>query len=487
MITGSTLAAFAASTPRRTSLNWADPLLLGGALFAALMMLADRLLGDPDTQWHIAIGARIWREGAVPWIDQHSHTFAGAPWIAKEWLSQLILSGAYSLAGWSGVTILTAAVLAAVFALLFGWLERRLRAMVALAATLLAIMFVAPHFLVRPHVFALATLLGWTIGLANALERGRAPPWRLLPLLVLWANLHGSFTVAYPLAGLFAAEAVLFAPAGQKLTTAARWALFGALALAAGCATPYGIQSMAVTATLFGSAEPLPFLIEWQPLALDAGGLLALGSMALLLAGLAVEPRRNAFRILGIAGLTAMTLRHGRFLDVLALAAPVLAAGPIARCWPGLGPERSEGPSRGLHQRRLPLAAIGAVALGLMLSRSPEPDPVMTPVAALEAARRAGVSGPVFNDYDFGGFLIRQGVPTFIDGRTDQLFLGGFISSLYRVVRTEADGPFLDLLARYGVTWALVKPDSPEAQHLERALGWRRVYRDRVAALYLRG
>jgi hypothetical protein len=39
-------------------------------------------------------------------------------------------------------------------------------------------------------------------------------------------------------------------------------------------------------------------------------------------------------------------------------------------------------------------------------------------VVAPPAALNAKVTGPVFNDYDLGGYLIFRGIPTFIDGRT---------------------------------------------------------------------
>jgi len=50
----------------------------------------------------------------------------------------------------------------------------------------------------------------------------------------------------------------------------------------------------------------------------------------------------------------------------------------------------------------------------------------MTPSAALEAARNLHLSGPVFNDYPFGGFLIFNGIKTFIDGRAE-LYLNGLL------------------------------------------------------------
>ena len=87
------------------ALSW--PLALGLFLFV-LLPNSKGLLADPDSHWHITVGNWILAHGAVPTVDSFSFTFAGQPWIAKEWLSQLFLFGAYSLAGWRGVASLTA-------------------------------------------------------------------------------------------------------------------------------------------------------------------------------------------------------------------------------------------------------------------------------------------------------------------------------------------------------------------------------------------
>jgi hypothetical protein len=108
----------------------------------------------------------------------------------------------------------------------------------------------------------------------------------------------------------------------------------------------------------------------------------------------------------------------------------------------------------------------------------------MTPEAALRAAEAAGVSGPVYNDYDFGGFLIAHGVKTFVDGRTDQLFLGDFLPALTAALEDKTDLAFAALLRRYSVTWALVRTHSADAGHLARLPGWTMIHQDPVASVY---
>src|SRR6266481_2657030 len=76
------------------------------------------LLGDPDTYWHIIVGREIWQTGSFPQKDQFSWTFEGQRWIAKEWLSQLVLFTAYHLGSWRGVVLTAAAALSLAYAFL---------------------------------------------------------------------------------------------------------------------------------------------------------------------------------------------------------------------------------------------------------------------------------------------------------------------------------------------------------------------------------
>lgn len=455
-------------------------------VFGLLAAMPVPLLNDPDTQWHIAIGRSIAETRALPWTDTFSHTFAGQPWIAKEWLSQLLLSGASALAGWPGVALLTALAAAGTLALLHGWLARRLRPSLALAITLSAFVLMAPHLVARPHVLVLPVTLLWACGLAEASERRSAPPWTLLLAMVAWANLHASFTFGFALAGAFALDALWRAEPAERVGLAARWAVFLALSLLASCATPYGYRSILVTPSLLGKGEPLPYIGEWQPLALDGIGGLAIALMASTLLLLLRQPKANLFRILLVLGLGVMTLRYARFLDLFALLVPVAAADPIARSIRTLrAPSPASVPSLA---GRMVCALIVAGIVALTLHREVRPDPRTMPEAALEVARARGLTaGRVFNEYDFGGFLIAESVKTYIDGRNDQIYLGGFTRTLNEAIAARDDGPLLGLLDRAKVSWALVRPRSPESRHLGGAPDWQSIYADEIAEVFVRG
>ncbi|WP_020177710.1 hypothetical protein [Methylopila sp. M107] len=466
--------------------NLAGPALLFAVIVAALTIQGDRLLADPDTHWHVRVGADIWRAKAVPWVDAYSHTFSGAPWIAKEWLSQLLMFGAHALGGEAGLVLAASLSVALTFALVFACLAARIRTTTALLLTLLALVLVTPHILARPHIFALLPLFFWTRGIVEAREADRTPSLWLLAVLAIWANLHNSFTIAYPIAGALALEALIAAPAEKRLEVALRWAGFGAAALLAGCVTPYGHHALAVTFTMFGSGESLPYIGEWDPIGWNWTAALALGSALLALVALAAGGVRNSVRILLVGALAAMMARHVRFLDVYAIVAPLVLVAPLVRRFPALRPETPDPASRWPLISTVGAVAAGLAAVVLTLGSTPRPSPLVTPQAALEAARRLGVSGPVYNSYDYGGFLIARGVPTFIDGRTDQLFLGGFISTLMGAIADRADAPFLDFVERHGATWAIAPTGGDEARHFDASPAWPRIYRDEVASVYVK-
>ena len=96
-----------------------------------------------------------------------------------------------------------------------------------------------------------------------------------------------------------------------------------------------------------------------------------------------------------------------------------------------------------------------------------------------------GRSRPVLNQYDFGGYLVYAGIPTFIDGRTE-LYGGAFFARYYSAV-TLADLAGLDrLLDKYTIDATLLAPGTPANAYLDRLPGWHRLYADDIAVVHVR-
>jgi hypothetical protein len=128
-------------------------------------------------------------------------------------------------------------------------------------ALLIGVSCVSPSLLARPHILVLPILTSWTIGLLKARERDSVP-WSMLPLMLAWANMHGSFIIGRLLVCPFAVEAIIEAGAAWRRATLP-WALFlgGAIAIAA--MTPYGVRGLVFPLQLM-SLRQLGSIGEWQ-------------------------------------------------------------------------------------------------------------------------------------------------------------------------------------------------------------------------------
>ena len=76
-------------------------------------------------------------------------------------------------------------------------------------------------------------MVAWVGGMLAAADRRAAPSLLLLPLMALWANLHGGFVLGLALIGPIGLEAVWSTEPGRRVQLALRWGLFGVAAVAA--------------------------------------------------------------------------------------------------------------------------------------------------------------------------------------------------------------------------------------------------------------
>ena len=123
------------------------------------------------------------------------------------------------------------AAAATAFGLLTRFLLRELRPTAALFGVLVALPLTAPHILARPHMLALPLLVAWIAALIRSVDTRTAPSWLLLPLMTLWANLHGSFTFGLAMIGAAGAEALFRAKPAERMNVVRQWGSFGVLAL----------------------------------------------------------------------------------------------------------------------------------------------------------------------------------------------------------------------------------------------------------------
>jgi hypothetical protein len=293
-----------------------------------VLMLAGRteMFRDPDTFWHTVVGQRILASGRIATVDAFSFTRAGQTWIPTEWLGECGMAALHRLGGWDALLTATAALLAGVYTAIGSrLLQAGLRVGPALLVPAIALAASSHQFHVRPLVCSLA-LLAWTFSLLVDVEAGRRPlvglAW-LVPVFVLWVNIHGGVlgglgTVGIASAGWCGAFCAARGrpsaarspgsagdpggiPAGadaaprrpvRRGADLAGLALLLVVLAASVLANPFGLELPRAWGSIL--ALPLPDLIqEHAPLRLsDTGGMAVLALAALYVVALAgVFPR----------------------------------------------------------------------------------------------------------------------------------------------------------------------------------------------------
>ncbi|WP_375782931.1 hypothetical protein ACE10Z_23745 [Bradyrhizobium sp. Pha-3] len=458
-----------------TSVRATTTALVAIGVYILLVCSGRHVLRDPDVFWHIETGRWIFAHLAVPSTDPFSNTIGGTSWIEHEWLADVIFAAAMSLAGWRGVLALTALAIATAFALQTRFLLRHVRELLAIEIAIVAVVLIEGHALARPHALAYPILAAWCIGIVRAADENRSPsPW-LLVLMPLWVNLHGSFLFGIAFIVPMALETLLRGPDRKRL--ARDWALFLAAALIAACMTPYGPKLLFTLNRVMDLGPVLEMISEWQPSTLSNN--LPLFLVTLVGVGLAVyfRVRLPAIRILLIGALLLMALSHMRHTSLLSLVVPPLIAAPLGRQFgrPKLAPVTPV--------RLAGLASVGMVAIALTLVDRRPPDDIV-PRAAVSAMLES-TSGPVLNEYNFGGYLISIGVRPAIDGRAD-LYGGPFIMRYVRAIHDGDIGELSSLIAQYHIAATLLGPNAAAVKTLDAMPGWQRVYSDEIAVVHVR-
>jgi hypothetical protein len=454
------------------------PMGIGLFTYGAALARGSALLADPDVYLHVAVGRWIIAHGFVPHADVFSFSVPGAPWVPHEWLSEVIFATLYDQVGWVGLVALTGLTFALAMALLARALLIFLAPTYALIGTLTAWGLCAPLVLARPHVLAFPLVVAWTTSLVLARSKDRAPAPFAALLMVLWANLHGGFMIGLVLAALIGGEALFEAKDFHAARRVARnWGAFGLLSIAAAFVTPNGIAGVLLPLDMVRMNFALSFITEWMSPNFQHPQPLEIWLMLFLMGVLFIGIRLPVTRIVMLMVLLHMALTHRRHDTLLGMVTPLLLA-------PSLAWQLPRRPEDGRPLRPSVRLAASAVAIVFAVALTAwrrdvthEPDR-FTPAAALRAVKQGQIGGPVFNDFNFGGYLIWSGVPTFIDGRADM-----YGDQFVRRYASRAELP--QLLSEYHITWTLLAVGNPDVVVLDRLPGWRRFYADAVAVVHV--
>ena len=462
------------------------PLCAGAGAYLFCFFTGNQLLQDSDTFWQIKVGQWIIDHRAVPHSDIFSLLRFGKPWISTEWLSQVLFAGAYSSLGWAGPVILASLAIAATVAVFVYLLNEHLDPARSVLLAMLALLLSMHHLLARPHILAMPVMMAWVGALMAAADRRTYPSFLLLPLMALWASLHGSFVLGLALIAPIALEALWEAEPQRRVALAARWAIFAVGALAASCCTPYGWETLLGVTRILDLGRLLSVISEWQAANFSSFSIFEASLLGLIGFALFRGLVLSFPRIVLLLGLIWMALTHVRNIEIFALLVPLVLAKPVVD---QLGWRDTNAETRSVPY----VTAFAAATIAIMGWASTVTymahhrftfTTTQTPVAAVDLLKQRHIQR-IFNSYQFGGYLISRGIKPFIDGRAE-LYGEKFVMEFFTAVEARNVDDLLRLLDHYRIDATLLVATSPAAQVLDHIPGWKRIYADKIAVIYVR-
>src|SRR5258706_15220657 len=183
-----------------------------------------------------------------------------------------------------------------------------------------------------------------------------------------------------------------------------------------------------------GENKAKPYLTEWRAVSFETVPIEVFGVLAFVFLALLNGAKIRFCRLTILLLIAAYMLTAGRFVFLFNIIAPLLLATPLTRQFrflrlseqiatqPQFFTTMSQLGRRGLYGTYGIIAIIILVTGILGDSVKPPRSTQISPEGSVDYIFAHNLHGNIYNWYDFGGYLIFSGLPTFIDGRTDQRF-----------------------------------------------------------------
>jgi hypothetical protein len=215
----------------------------------AVLYVAGYQFPDPDLWGRLSMGALFFQNGRFPYHDVFSYTAPHAPWVDHEWLTGLVFYQILDKAGEFGFLAFKYGMMLAIVYLLFRLHRKAYRASALYALygliVTVGVYSVGLYATVRSHLFSFFffVLFLYLLERVRLGQRGKRLLWLLLPLGVIWGNLHGGFAMGLILLALYGLGACL---EKRSLKAGLSYGLLAAgIFLALGVFNPYGLKYLA--------------------------------------------------------------------------------------------------------------------------------------------------------------------------------------------------------------------------------------------------
>ena len=492
---------------------------------------------DYDVWFHIKAGEYMLQNLVVLSTDVFSYTALGSPWVAHEWLFEVLLYIVFAVGSFTGVALFKALILCATFALYLRHFSRSsLNLFVGTVLLTLASILARERFIERPELITYLFSAAFIVML-ETIRRNRTGfiRWReerlwLFPaLMVLWANFHSGAIFAIAICGAYASGEILSALkreliSGKKrgvreiLCESIKIRVFFTLLVVTfivGFINPntYQVYTYPFLALDISAQSGLNLAEYTKPLwALDSLFFISLIISAVIIVVNIIFNSRNVViaHVMLFIFFSTLALKYNRNIAIWAIVVVPFVAfyiEEIISFWPsvipkspfkgeGLGP-RAGRPKRVGKLRKLAylLAVIVSVSMAApFFVRSieagrwgPGIEEGRFPEAAVQFLDAHSIDGNMYNSYEFGGYLLWRSYPermVYIDGRSD------IYTDLLMEQRKFAILGFEKLVEHYDINYLIMSYSPSTVKYVnpnpvfgrELALVWF----DDVSMLYLR-
>jgi hypothetical protein len=477
------------------------------AVFWGIIANGPRILNfDGDLPRHILTGNLILQTHHVSTTDLFSFRTIGYPSFPHEWLSQVIFATAYDGMGLDGIVLLTALVLMLTWGIVYQQAMRKSKSFFwALIFVGLGVGASQIHVLPRPHIFTYLLTAIW-IALLESIEESKTRSWPLLPfVMLLWVNLHGMFVLGVAILGIYWVADFLDHPSKSWFRTNKTRSLFlgGALSIMATFFSPSGLKIWEAIASLGSNSYITSRIPEYQSPNFHLPETWPFIIILLLtITGLARAKAKFSWKqILLVISFTGLALYTSRMIPIFAIVVTPIAALAVAD-W--LREDYSQSRFFTLEENfyRINSASSGwiwvfaIVLLAALLLRSGKTldpqaqgnvfDQRFFPVEAVSWLEKHPQSGHMFNEFDWGGYLLLNLWPNqqiFMDGHTH--IYGEALTREYEQVISQGNG-WEEVLNKYDVNWIIIRVNTSLASELASSAGWKSAYQDKTAIIFVR-
>jgi hypothetical protein len=496
----STSAAHPTRPPVASLFRYSPTLILVAIAIADLIRVA-----DPDLWGHVRFGQVMLTEGHIVWRDPYSYSAPDHLWLNHEWLSELVMGALYNHLNVFGLKLMKLGC----SALIIGFLaaaegEAGAPTLIQFAILIAAAVSIAPQIQFRPQIFTFAMLAALIYILArDAYGRG-ARLWLAIPMLAVWANLHGGFIVGIAALAIYTTVSIVQDIVDRRgASRALRLGGVTVLATLATLATPYGIGTWrSVLRALFDPYTRI-VIFDWQPLlhglarshgsgAIATHLVLGLVLMAAMLFSFILAPSKNDLPMVTIAAVmsvAAFVAVRNLPVAVIAICAPLAHHLPLAleRRWPAIRDDPgATRPASRTNQAILAILALIVLWRGNFFSnRLTSVDPY--PVSASAFMKAHALKGNVLAMFGWGEYLIWHLAPdskVFIDGRYDTVYPKNVIEAflLFNFNQPGAEAA----ITKFPTDYVLIAPNVGARKLMDSRKDWTLVYSDDSARLYAR-